>query len=195
MIKPIFQQKLKYGLLETYAKKPSIDFKKVHQVHGAKILDANNCNEHNEADGLYSLENNTRLCIITADCLPIIIEGSQGVCFLHAGWRGVQQKIYFNKEVINIKPQNIFIGPCISKDSFEVQQEFKKNFKNKYFSSIHQKLFFDLVGQVTSDLNEQFSDIEISSSSICTFKDLNFHSYRRNKTKERNWNIYTPYDL
>jgi YfiH family protein len=82
-----------------------------------------------EADAHWCDEKKISIAIKTADCLPVIVCSPQtGIALgIHAGWRGVQQKIV-SKCISMLNLQNdpklgIFIGPHIQLKSFEVDRD------------------------------------------------------------------------
>jgi copper oxidase (laccase) domain-containing protein len=163
----------------------------VTQVHGIDIvsLDTLPC----EADGLFVSwkELDKPLAIKTADCLPVVIEGAKGVVFLHAGWRGLADGIFKRAEINIMEPQRVFIGPSIHKCCFEVTDEFHSHFsQSPYFEKREGKIYFDLQNEARDELRRSYPNLLVGISPICTCCNLNFNSYRRDKTKERNWNIY-----
>ena len=119
-----------------------------------------------KVDAVITNQTNLPIAILTADCVPILICDSKKkiIAAVHAGWKGAFKGIV--DKVIKFmikkgsKPQNItaVIGPCISIDNYEVQNDFKNKFlrkdrKNKiFFKSKYKKLYFDLSKYVKSVL-------------------------------------------
>jgi YfiH family protein len=119
-----------------------------------------------KVDAVITNQTNLPIAILTADCAPILIFDHQKkiIAAIHAGWKGAYKGIV--DKVIKFmikkgsKPQNItaVIGPCISIDNYEVQNDFKNKFlrkdrKNKiFFKSKYKKLYFDLSKYVKSVL-------------------------------------------
>lgn len=168
-----------------------MDFLHVTQVHGTEIVSPETlpC----EADGIFlSWEEFSRpLAIKTADCLPIVIEGEKGVVFLHAGWRGLADGILEKPEIAMIHPQRVFIGPSIHECCFEVSEDFQKNFPDSpHFRKVGDKFFFNLQEEAKRKLRLTFPNLLVQYAPVCTCCSKEFHSYRRDKTKHRNWNIY-----
>lgn len=188
-----YQNTLNHGRFEVHTKKPEIDFWHAKQVHGEKIVGPSElpC----DADGIVvQWKDLTQpIAIKTADCLPVVIEGEKGVVCLHAGWRGLKAGILKQKEVENIKPERVLIGPSIHVCCFEVTAEFKDYFPlNKNFQTREKKLFFDLQQEARDQLRQMFPNLLVEVSPICTSCNKDFHSYRRDKPplNERNWNLY-----
>ncbi|MES2527918.1 MAG: polyphenol oxidase family protein [Bdellovibrionota bacterium] len=186
-----YRESLNRGRFETWTKKPEMDFLSVHQVHGIDIVGPETL--PSEADGLIVSweEFQTPLAIKTADCLPVVIEGEAGVVFVHAGWKGLAHGILERPEVHLIKPQRVFIGPSIHNCCFEVQPDFKANFPDSpFFREENGKLFFDLQQEARRRLRAIFPNLLIEIAPLCTACRPDFHSWRRDKNSERNWNMY-----
>lgn len=192
MIKPIYEFKLPQGLFQVYNQKPDFPFVSVKQIHSSIVLDEKEINGEVEADGICS-NSKTPLVTLTADCLPIVVEGEKGHAILHAGWKGVRDEILLHKKVKEIKPQTILIGPHISVINYEVGEDFKNQFPNsKSFKSINNKLCFDLKNEIIEQIYTNFPTVKVIDTSLCTFDDLKLNSFRRDKTKNRNYNVYIP---
>ncbi|MFA6239031.1 MAG: polyphenol oxidase family protein [Bacteriovorax sp.] len=189
--KTVFEKELPRGRFKVFSEKPEFEFVRVKQTHSSIVLPKENCNEI-EADGMVG-SSSVPMAILTADCLPVVLLGERDHAFVHAGWRGLHNEILKDERIKKIKPIYAFIGPHISVDVYEVQPDFKNNFKElKAFIEIGGKLFFDLSVIAKKQLEATYPGIKIEESGICTFSDERFHSYRRNKTNQRNWNIYIP---
>ncbi len=187
----VYLANLNRGRFETWTHRPEIPFDAVTQVHGVMIASPETlpC----EADGIMVSWNEFKqaLAIKTADCLPVVIEGEKGVVFLHAGWRGLKDGILTQPSVHLITPMRALIGPSIHDCCFEVSPDFKENFPaSPHFSTRDNKLFFNLQAEAKDRLENTFPNVQMETSPICTCCHPDFHSYRENKTKERNWNLY-----
>lgn len=67
---------------------------RARQVHGARVVRAEQCREAQgppQADALVSLTRGVGACVVTADCVPVLLaSGDAGaVAAVHAGWRGL----------------------------------------------------------------------------------------------------------
>lgn len=188
----VYLNNLNFGRFEVHTETPQIDFLSAKQVHGVDIVSPTElpC----EADGLIVLwkDLSLPLAIKTADCLPVVIEGEKGVVALHAGWRGLARGILKREEVERIKPIRAFIGPSIHACCFEVSPDFTENFpQNPRFTKTSGKLYFNLQQEAKAQLQESFPNLLVEISPICTSCNLDYHSYRRDKSlNERNWNLY-----
>jgi len=190
-MKAVYSEGLHKGRFETWTNKPDISLLHAKQVHGIDIVPPKNlpC----EADGIICLweDLNTALAIKTADCLPIVIEGEKGVVVAHAGWRGLRDGILERSEIKKIHPQRVFIGPSIHECCFEVSQDFLPHFPDSpFFRKVENKHYFNLQAEAKRILNQSFTSLQVQIAPVCTCCQTSLHSYRRDKTSERNWNIY-----
>ena len=186
-----FSESLNQGRFETWNRKPEIQIIHSHQVHGTDIVSPETlpC----EADGIFvSWEDFVKpLAIKTADCLPIVIEGVKGAVFLHAGWRGLAHGILDKPEIEMINPQRVFIGPSIHECCFEVSEDFQENFPDSpNFKKVKNKFVFNLQEEAKRLLRSKYPSLLVQYAPVCTSCNLELHSYRRDKTTERNWNLY-----
>lgn len=181
-------QNIKFQVLD---ERPKDNFYEVNQIHSNKIVSVQHLNE--EADGIIiqkSEYNKNTLAIKTADCVALALIGDNGSALIHAGWRGIHQNIHLDQKLLDLNIHTGIIGPSIKNCCFEVTSEFKNYFPNShYFSTKNEKIYFNLQSKIINDLQEKWKDIKIIDSQVCTCCDLNYHSYRRNATTQRNWNL------
>jgi len=159
------------------------------QIHSNIILEINkeNLNEEIKADGLITNDFSIALGILTADCTPVFIfdKSKSFICCLHAGWKGSLTNIVKNS--MNLIPkynQNlddiiVMIGPCLSKENFEVSIKLKDKFikldpsYKKFFTKKNNyKDLFDMRGLI----NFQFKLLGVKN-----IYNLNQDTYKNNK--------------
>jgi len=144
---------------------------------------------------LKSIQQNIVFEIKTADCLAVLIEGDNGFAFIHAGWKGLQQKILIQNEVIAIKPKIAYFFPYIHAQNYVVGKEFLRYFSEyskNIFIQNNGELIFDLKLCAIEQLQCSFHNIKINDSfAECTFQNERLYSYRKNKTINRNRHIFT----
>ncbi len=192
----IFSKEFSHGTFEVHNSKPkNVLFYKTKQIHSDVVIEIHQQIseelEDIEADGLIDYSKEKNLCVLSADCLPILFVGEHGHALLHAGWLGVKKQICDHPNLLKINPKLVFIGPHIQSSSFEVSEDFKDHFPNSpHFTKHGGKLFFNLSLEVKDQLKKKIPKIEIIISDIDTKIHESFHSYRRNKTILRNWNLF-----
>lgn len=194
----ILSWKARYGQFETWTTKPHDCFFP-KQVHGVDIWDVKQSfpNSPPEADALIceSPESPQNIFAIqTADCVPVLIEGERGWVLMHLGWRGLAQKLAQNPRVQKLQVSHIWIGPHIGVNSYEVSEDFTKNFPiSDNFTRAQGKLYFNMQQELIDQVQSFAPDIQIRNSSLCTFHHQELHSHRANGTKKRNWTILKPF--
>lgn len=179
---------------EVYNQKPEFDFLEVTQTHSDIV-----CYKADLpclADGIVlSHQEKFPIGIKTADCLPVAILGEQGVALIHAGWRGLQSKILQDPKICELKPLFAVIGPYINPEEYEIGEEVyqafssKEYFQKKESSNEKEKWLFDLGAEAKSQLQKIAPQIKTISSPLYTFSDSSLHSFRKNKTEKRNYNL------
>jgi YfiH family protein len=180
---------------------PNLEFLRVKQTHSDLIVEASAI--LTEADAHWTSSINKSLLIATADCMPILIfcQQTRRTAAVHAGWRGVVNKI--TEKTLNLlvatgsskKDFQIFVGPSILQNSFEVDHDVYEKIKtssyklpeNEYCEFNNNKYYINLNKVVLSQIQNVSDDTKVNLSLIDTKTDQNFYSYRRGKLKsERN---------
>jgi YfiH family protein len=175
------------------------EFSKLKQIHSDVIIQTqNDC----PADAHWTSQLNLGLLIQTADCLPVMIYDSYSskICAIHAGWRGIAQRI-LPKSIESIYTSKskleIFIGPCIHKESFEIDKDvfdqLSKSAKNAercgFFNPQRNKYHFDLIAVAHLQIQETQIPFSLELLSHDTMKTPSFSSFRREKRPCRNWSF------
>ncbi len=169
----------------------------MHQTHSNKVIIINKKNENLRkfnSDALITKLKGISLGVLTADCVPIILYdlNNKIIGCVHAGWKGASSGIIENTikkfKKVNLNNKIIAsIGPCIGKDSYEVDVDFYKKFlskskKNtKYFIKKNNfKKLFNLRKYVTDKLLKL--NVKVDHVNYDTFKEKSkFFSYRRSQ--------------
>ncbi|MCR2066485.1 polyphenol oxidase family protein [Campylobacter helveticus] len=164
----------------------------MNQIHSNKveIYGSNFCNF--SCDGLISKEKNTALCVLSADCLPLILYHKNGLIgALHSGREGCfnnilkEALVQFKTLDLTLKNEefSLFILPSICQKNYELDGEILS------YAKTHFTLFLkDNKLDLKALVKKQAKDLgikEIKDVGICSFEDANLFSYRRNKTKNR----------
>ncbi|MCX7846081.1 MAG: polyphenol oxidase family protein [Dictyoglomaceae bacterium] len=150
-------------------------------------------------DALLTSEEKRMIIMFFADCFPvyIFIPKIPLVGLIHVGWRGAIKRLPFKilKDLFNnykLSPNEIFlaIGPGIQKCCFQVSNtfiEYLDQKSKKYLDKNNDNYHFDLLNFILSQiLKFDIPKENFEFSQICTKCNLNFYSFRRDKTKKRN---------
>jgi hypothetical protein len=92
------------------------------QIHSARVLPAATAGLQGEGDALTAGEENLALCIVTADCVPVLLAGPDGLAAVHAGWRGIAAGVIAAtlETRADLKQWTAWIGPAIGACCYEV---------------------------------------------------------------------------
>jgi polyphenol oxidase len=167
----------------------------VHQVHGNRVALVRDASFENgmQADALITSDAEAALLVRVADCVPILLSTNDGttVAAVHAGWRGVVAGVVPRAVEALAKfakvPSNRIvaaIGPCISRDYFDVGPEVIAEFAGLFGSSLHYAdRRVDLPEAVATQLRTSgVLPARIDRTDRCTARDRDeFFSHRRDR--------------
>jgi YfiH family protein len=116
-----------------------LSFARVRQVHGCRIvrLEAPGTSAE-EADGVVTDRPGLAACVLSADCVPILIGDPRTgtVAAVHAGWRGTLARaaaraVETLQSDFGAHPENLLvaIGPAIGPCCYEVSRELAERFE------------------------------------------------------------------
>ena len=139
-----------------------------------------------DVDALYTYEKNVPLCIFHADCVPIFFvdESKDLVGIIHAGYKGTLIHVAYKsiKKVIEdegVKVENLkfFIGPYRISQSFEIDENSKKEIIEAGFENAIKGNAFDNGLANVLDLKKLgIKDEQISFANFDTVTDERFYS-------------------
>lgn len=147
------------------------------------------------ADAVVTNRPGLAIGVSTADCVPVLFaDPDAGVTgATHAGWRGalsgVLEATLEAMTALGAKPSRVTaaIGPAISRDAYEVGEEFRQTFidedpdNERFFGrrSDGGRPYFDLTGYVAARLERQ-NLAHVEDVAVCTYAPENgLFSYRR----------------
>lgn len=185
---------------------PRFQFSRIRQTHSDLISEASHGTPEDlsfealpEADAQISSCSGLALLIATADCTPVLIVDRRLriTASIHAGWRGVEQRIVpktLTKMIqrgSKVADLTLAMGPHIGPASFEVENSVRDRLLQSTSSKPSSALFQDLGSQkslvdLRSLVHLQMDEFEISKSQRFdlnhdTKTDLRFHSHRRDR--------------
>ena len=169
-------------LLKREIKAGSLVF--MEQIHSDYVLEVTSENLSDfvktapKCDALFTRLLNVGLCVMVADCAPIIVsDEKQGIiAAIHAGRAGVCAKI-LSKCVLKMKSEpkdlKIIIGAHIKGSCYEIG-----DMNLGEFNAYKNGGFFDITAALRAEINALgATNYEISE--ICSHCDKNYFSYRR----------------
>lgn len=156
----------------------------MNQVHGSAVVEVDlNSDSPITADALITRVKSLPLTVLTADCLPILINGENIVGAIHAGRKGVLNGII--SETISrmraLGGDNFVatIGPAICEKCYEVDIAMYLDAisHEPALSTDTQSHCLDLKKAARSQLTK--IGVEVVDIDICTAHGANYFSYRR----------------
>ncbi|MBC3767904.1 peptidoglycan editing factor PgeF [Neptunicella marina] len=161
----------------------------LEQTHSIEVVELKqNSGQVYVADASFTFKAGVVCAVMTADCLPLLIAFPQqkAVAAIHAGWRGLANGIIeacFEKMALPVQEAQVYLGPAIGADAFEVGEDVKQNFApedTQYFTpDKNQKYFADIYALARARLN-RLGITNIVGGEYCTFtNEKQFFSYRR----------------
>lgn len=162
------------------------------QIHSNKVLFYEPKKTTYTCDGMISDEVDVGLCVLSADCLPLLLWHKSGIiAALHSGRKGTFENILkqsilaINKRYKDVKNEDftLIIAPSICVKNYTIDGEILNEAKARYNDFVkHNKLDLKaIVKKQAFDLGIK----DVKDCGICTFDDERFFSYRRDKTQQR----------
>lgn len=169
----------------------------IRQIHSDKVFVYKGNDEEfieNEGDGIITNEKSVIVGAFTADCVPVLLvdEVKCVVGAVHSGWKGTFNDI--SKKAVekmikeygsNVEDIRAYIGPHIRQCCYEVSEELKEKFIEKFNMIPEENLFngrnLSMELFIESDLKTiGLKDENIYSLKLCTHceKESKLFSYR-----------------
>lgn len=160
----------------------------LHQTHSNICVV--NPTERVEGDAIISTKKGVAIGVLTADCLPLLLEDRENgiVGAAHAGWKGalggIVESTLAKMQELGAKHISAAIGHCLLEPSFEVQQDFIDLFlaqtpeNAKFFKAYGAATHFNNVEYVLEKLQRLgITNIEVVAEDTLSQPDK-FFSYR-----------------
>lgn len=167
----------------------------IKQVHGDAVLKIDEApTQYLEGDALITDQKGLPIGVMTADCVPILIEDKRtgAIAAIHAGWRGtakriVQRTVEALAREYGSQPEDLLaaIGPAIGDCCYEIGPEVvaelaKLPGKDQCLTQREGKTYADLKA-FNRHLLQESGVTEIDQTEFCTrCNEELFYSYRRN---------------
>lgn len=170
----------------------------LEQVHGTRVLDLDHPDfVPEEADAVVARSRGKVCCVMTADCLPVLLTDRAGtvVGAAHAGWRGLLEGV-IEKTVraMDVPGSDIlaWLGPAIGPTAFEVGSDVRDAFMAEdkqseiAFGKLHQGKYYADIYQLARRRLQRVGVDAVYGGDLCTFHDEDrFFSFRREKKTGR----------
>ena len=164
----------------------ALELASMEQSHSDVYLEVNKPGIY-KADALITKEKNLTLVVKTADCMPVLITDDEKIGVIHIGWKGLENNIFYKTITkFNLSKLKVSIGPHAQKCCYEIKKDLETKFKKHCFRDKN-KIYLSLSNEIKKFCEENNIDYEIID--ICTIEDFKYNSYRRDRTKNRQWSF------
>lgn len=168
------------------------------QVHGTRVVDADDLGIAPEADAAIARRAGTVCAVMIADCLPVLLSDRAGtvVAVAHAGWRGLSGGVIENTvdamRHAGAGELLAYLGPAIGPQAFEVGADVRDAFLRRgpdaaqaFASRGAGKWLADLFMLARQAL-ARAGVTAVHGGGLCTHSDpARFFSYRRDRITGR----------
>jgi copper oxidase (laccase) domain-containing protein len=133
--------------------------------------------------------------VATADCVPLIVRASSGYAVIHAGWRGLANRVIEEGLKQVGEPLEVAIFGCAGGESYQVGEEVIEAIgRQAVFTSAassgflggegHQingtkRYLLDVAATAKAQLLAVAPGLAVAIAGLCTIKSRELHSYRR----------------
>lgn len=160
----------------------------MNQVHGDTVVVVEGLVDREfTADAMITQEPGLALCVLVADCIPVLLWDDEGSCVAvaHVGRRGLMNGIIENVVAVmhelgaaGIKAE---LGPSICGDCYEVKEDLFDEVVAAHPKARSTSSRFDYALDLPAALAHvlERGGIEVVMSSVCTFESESHFSYRR----------------
>jgi len=168
----------------------------LEQVHGVDCVKSTRASLVSVADACWSDETELACVVMTADCLPVAFRQGDKIAVAHAGWRGLLNGVLENTlSGLDPTTTDIWLGPAIGAQAFEVGSEVREQFIDRDASSEAAFIASANPGKWMADLYQLarlrlvyagVASQRIYGGDYCTYTDSGrFFSYRRDGSTGR----------
>jgi YfiH family protein len=168
----------------------------MNQVHSNDVVLADDKTDFRKqpiADASVTTQKNIALCVLTADCVPVLFASVDGsvIAAAHCGWKSAKANIIANVQKMmqaqGAKKIKAIIGPTIAQKSYEVDKNYYLDFlkegdniKELFVPSIRENHFmFDLSGFVKKKLEAENIELVHNIGEDTYSMPEKYPSYRR----------------
>lgn len=154
------------------------------QVHGNGVAECDPAiADVGDADALVARDRGLVAGVLTADCVPVLLWGPEGVAAVHAGWRGVVAGAVDAAMGRLGAVHAAWVGPSIHACCYEVGPEVTSAFESQGLP-ITDPWHVDPARAVIAQLRRAGVE-RVAASGLCTSCDPRFFSHRRDKVTGR----------
>ena len=162
----------------------------MNQTHGTDIVTVDKeIPTHIEADALITSERSMGLAVLTADCIPLLIDAGDSIAAVHVGRKGLVDGIIpcvmdalLNRGATSLKA---WLGPAICGKCYEVSPEMYDDITSN-FPSAATSIGTHCLDLPAAAINQlQGYGVQVQNFHRCTLESSSYYSYRTKATTGR----------
>jgi len=164
----------------------------MNQKHGDEIAIVDSISEiEPSCDALITTTPGLAVAVLVADCIPLLLSSSSVVAAVHVGRRGLVNKITLKviaqMRALGATAIHAQLGASICGECYEVPADMAEEVSFLHPSALSRTKIatpaLDLPRALITELTS--AGISYEASSVCTFENHDYFSYRRNSTTGR----------
>lgn len=168
----------------------------MNQTHGDEIAVVNSFSEIDPScDALITSTPGFAVAVLVADCIPLLLSSPSVVAAVHVGRKGlvnrVALRVIAHMRALGAASIHAQLGASICGECYEVPADMAEEVSLIHPSALSQTKVatpaLDLPRALIADLTS--AGISYEASSLCTFENHNYFSYRRNPITGRSAGI------
>ena len=168
----------------------------MNQTHGDEIALVDSFSEFDPlCDALITTTPGVAVAVLVADCIPLLLTAPGVVAAVHVGRKGlvnrISLKVIAHMRLLGATAIHAQLGASICGECYEVPADMAEEIAIMHPSALSQTKVatpaLDLPRALIADLMNV--GVSYEASTICTFENHNYFSYRRNKTTGRSAGI------
>ncbi len=154
------------------------------QIHSARVVEVQRdaSGPMGDADALV-LRSPGAALVLTADCVPVLLAGEDGVAAVHAGWRGLSAGVIEEAAARLRSVWGAWVGPCVRACCYEVGAEVVAAFRASSLP-VEGADRVDPASAAGAAL-ARAGVTNAAVSGVCTACDPGYFSYRRDSVTGR----------
>ena len=165
----------------------------LHQVHGARVVDAARAASGEKADASIARQRGTVCVVKIADCMPVLFADDEAtvVAAAHAGWRGLAGGVLeATIDAIGAPAEKLYawLGPAIGPRVYEVGEDVRSAIREAGDAFVPTRpghWLLDLYAVARERLRRRGVQ-RIYGGGYCTYSERErFFSYRRDRDQRR----------
>jgi len=175
---------------------PVTDIQFMNQIHGDEIAIVDSISEIDPTcDALITTTPGFAVAVLVADCIPLLLSSPSVVAAVHVGRKGlvnrIALKVVAHMRALGATSIHAQLGASICGECYEVPADMAEEVSRMHPTAFSQTKISTPALNLSRALIADLTSVGIKSdaSSVCTFENENYFSYRRDSITGRSAGI------